>query len=102
MVFIKYCFFSKNSQKFVTSPPPALGCYWLYKKCPANRSDWDTRIALRALKVSYSDVGEGGVAVTSDTICATRVIFRCSAVPREGDTFRDDGTMKRIYIAKTV
>ena len=32
-------FFSKNSRKFATSPSPALGCYWLYKKLPANRSD---------------------------------------------------------------
>ena len=36
-VFIKYCGFlsSKNSRKFVTSPSPAHGCYWLYKKLPA-------------------------------------------------------------------
>ena len=32
-------FFSKNSRKFATSPSPALGCYWLYKKLPSNRSD---------------------------------------------------------------
>ena len=39
-VFIKYCgFFSKNSRKFATSPLTAPGCYWLYKKLPANRSD---------------------------------------------------------------
>ena len=25
-------FFSKNSRKFATSPSPAFGCYWLYKK----------------------------------------------------------------------
>ena len=33
--------FSKNSQKFATSPSPAIGCYWLYKKLykKANRSD---------------------------------------------------------------
>ena len=30
-------FFSKNSRKFATSTSPALGCYWLYKKLPANR-----------------------------------------------------------------
>ena len=30
---------SKNSRKFATSPSPALGCYWLYKKLPAIRSD---------------------------------------------------------------
>ena len=38
-VFIKYCFPPKNSRKFATSSLPALGCYWLYKKLPANRSD---------------------------------------------------------------
>ena len=39
-VFIKYCVFSsKNSGKFATSPSPALGCYWLYKKWRANRRD---------------------------------------------------------------
>ena len=38
-VFIKYCVFSKNFQYFVTSPSPALGCYWLYGKWPANRSE---------------------------------------------------------------
>ena len=32
-------FFSENPRKFATSPSPALGCYWLYKKFPANRSD---------------------------------------------------------------
>ena len=40
-VFIKYCFFPK----FASSPSPALGCYWLYKKLPANRSDYS--LALR-------------------------------------------------------
>ena len=54
------CYFSKNSRKFAASPSHALGCYWLYKNLPANRSD--CTLALR-LKVSYSDVGEGGVAV---------------------------------------
>ena len=34
-VFIYYCFFFKNFQKFATFPSPALGCCWL----PANRSD---------------------------------------------------------------
>ena len=29
-VFIKYCFFPKNSPKFASSPSPALVCYWLY------------------------------------------------------------------------
>ena len=35
-VFVKYCVFSR---KFATSPTPELGCYWLYKKLPANGSD---------------------------------------------------------------
>ena len=38
-VFIKYCVSSKNSWKFATSSSPELGCYWLYKKLLANRSD---------------------------------------------------------------
>ena len=64
-VFIKYCgFFSKNSRKCAASPSPALGCYWSYKKLPANKSD--IRIALRAFMVSYSDVGDGGVAVNCE------------------------------------
>ena len=37
-VFIKYCF-SQSYRKFATSPSPALSCYWLYEKLPANRSD---------------------------------------------------------------
>ena len=56
-VFIKCCVFPENSRKFATSPSPALGCYWLYKILPANGSD-----CTLALKVSYSDEGEGGVA----------------------------------------
>ena len=50
-------FFSKNSCKFATSPLTAIGC-------TENFSQWlCTRIPLRALKVSYSNVGEGGVSV---------------------------------------
>ena len=63
-VLFKY-YFSKNFRKFATSPSPALGT-WLYNKFPAN-SEWlDTRIVLRALKVSYSNVCEGEVAVNCD------------------------------------
>ena len=54
-------FFSKNSRKFASSPSPALGCYWLYKKLSS--IGVYAHIALRALTVSYSDVGEGGDAV---------------------------------------
>ena len=63
-VLLNIVFFSKNSRKFATSPSPALGCYLLYKKLPANRSEYTLALRrVRALKVSYSDVGEGGVVV---------------------------------------
>ena len=58
-----------GSSVFCHLPSPALNCYWLYRDLLANRSD--CHIALRALKVSYSDVGEGGVAVK----CEKNTIF---------------------------
>ena len=69
-VFIKYCVFSKSSRKFATSPPPrqhsaSIGCTKNYQE------KLYTSIALRALKVSYSDEGEGGVAVN----CKKKPIF---------------------------
>ena len=52
------CFFSKDSGKFATSLPrqhsAAIGCTNYYQPI----GGLYTRIALRALKVSYSDVGE--------------------------------------------
>ena len=54
-------FFSKNSRKFATSPSPALGCYWLYKNYQPIGVAVHSH-CVRALKVSYSDVGKGGVA----------------------------------------
>ena len=53
-VFIKYCVFFKNSRNFATSPSPTLD------------QPMTVHIALRALKVSYSDVGEGGVGVNCE------------------------------------
>ena len=52
-------FFQEFSKvKIVNSPSPTIGCYWLYKKLPANRSDYvHSHCVERALKVSYSDVG---------------------------------------------
>ena len=44
-------------------PSPAFGCDWLYKNSQPIGVTVYTRIALRALKVSYSDVGEGAFAV---------------------------------------
>ena len=40
-------FFSKNFQYFAFSPSPALGCYWLDRKWPANRSDCTLRFQIR-------------------------------------------------------
>ena len=59
-VFIKYCVFSKNFHYLATSPSPALGFYWLYKKWSANKSD----CSLRSLtKTSSSPTCRGCVAV---------------------------------------
>ena len=33
-------FFSQEFSKVCHLPSPALGCYWLYKKIPANRSEY--------------------------------------------------------------
>ena len=53
-------FFSKNFQIFVTSPSSVLGCYWSFRKWPANRSD----CALRSLrKMSWFPTWRGYVAV---------------------------------------
>ena len=35
----KNVFFFKNFQYFATSTSPSMGCYWLFQKWPANRSD---------------------------------------------------------------
>ena len=62
-VFIKYCVF----RIFESLPPlprqhsTPISCT---KKSQPIRVTVYTRIALRALKVSYSDVGVGGVAVS--------------------------------------
>ena len=56
-MFIKYCVvFVKKSRKFATSQSPALNCYFLYKKLPANRCDctfalcWELWRSLTAMK----------------------------------------------------
>ena len=65
-VFIKYCFF----RGILESLPPlprqhlaSIGCTKNYQ--PIGVTVY-TRIALSALKVSYSDVGEGWVTVNSE------------------------------------
>ena len=82
-------FFSKNSRKFATSPLPTVGCYLLYKKLPANRNDCTLAFALRALKVSYSDVGEGRVEMNCEkthlseqSVCILQVKVGLSWQPR--------------------
>ena len=72
-VFIKYCvFFSRILESLPPFPrqhTAAIGCT---KKLLANMSDCTyTHTVLTALKLSYSDVGEGGVAVN----CETNTIF---------------------------
>ena len=39
----KLYFFPVDFHYFVTSPPPAIDCYWLYKRCAANRCDCTRR-----------------------------------------------------------
>ena len=40
---MKYCVFPKNFQYFATSPSQRPGCFWLYKKWPANKCDCTLR-----------------------------------------------------------
>ena len=65
--FIKYCVFFKNSRKLPPFPlqPSAV------QKITSQKEKLCSHIALRALKVSYSDVGEGGVGVN----CEKNTIF---------------------------
>ena len=66
-VFIKYCVFSKVCHL-------SLASTWLLLVVHKSHQPIGvlyTRIALRALKASYSDVGEGGVAVS----CEKNTIF---------------------------
>ena len=62
-VYIKYCVFFLRILESLTSLPlqhsAAIGCTKHYHQYVFLY----TRIALRALQVSYSGVGEGGVAV---------------------------------------
>ena len=59
-------FFSKNIRKFATSPSPILGCYWLYKKLPANRSD--CTLALRSELLQRCRRGRGCSELWKNTI----------------------------------
>ena len=64
-VFIKYCVFFP---RILGSLPPLPRQQSTAIGCSDNRSDCKayTRIELRALKVSYIDVGEGGVKVNCE------------------------------------
>ena len=56
-------FFSRILESLPPRPSQHLAAIGCTKKIPANRSTCTACITLRALKVSYSDVGEGGAAV---------------------------------------
>ena len=58
--------FFKNSRKFATSPSPALGCYWLYNKNYQPKGVTVHSHCVESSEVSYTDVGEGGVAVNCE------------------------------------
>ena len=60
------CFFPKNFQYFATFPPPALGSYWLYRKWPANKSDWTLRSKIRWVALLYA--GDGLQWIGKNTI----------------------------------
>ena len=67
-----FCFFPRILKSLPTLPgqhSAAIGCTKNYQ--PIGVTVLYTRIALRALKVSYSDVGEGGVVVN----CEKNTIF---------------------------
>ena len=84
-VYIKYCV-SKNSRKFATSPSPALGCSWLYKKVPANLSDCTLALRWELLQVCYSDVDEGGVL-------PEHPVIKCN---KSNKTRQSSGTMLQV------
>ena len=50
-------FFSKNFQYFAFSPSPALGCYWLERKWPANRRDCTLRFQIRCVALLQAGGG---------------------------------------------
>ena len=61
-VLIKYCVFLQKLQLLPRQHSAAIVC----TKMTSQQERLYTRIASRALKVSYSDVGEGGVAVNCE------------------------------------
>ena len=84
------------------SPSPVLGCYRLYKKLKANRSDCTLALRWELLKVSYSDVGEGGIEVNCEKkqFSMNTLYLQCTAVshtkthhyPRSGHMFAGQPT----------
>ena len=56
-VFIKYCVFSKNFQYFATSPSQGPGCYWLYRKWPANKGDCTLSSQIRRVDLLQAEDG---------------------------------------------
>ena len=65
-VFIKYCVFFQEFSKIFHLSLASTRLLLVVQKITSQYEWLYTRIALRALKVSYSDVGEEGVAVNCE------------------------------------
>ena len=56
-VLIKYYPFPKNFQYFATSPSQGQGCYWLYRKWPANKGDCTLSSQIRRVDLLQAEDG---------------------------------------------
>ena len=65
---INIFFFPRILQKFATSPSLALGCYWLYKKLPANRSDCTLAFRWKLWRSQRCRRGRGSSELWKNTI----------------------------------
>ena len=63
---MKYCDFFQEFSKVCNLSLASTRLLLVVQKITSQQEGLYTRIALRALKVSYSDVGEGGVAVNCE------------------------------------
>ena len=69
-------FFSKNSRKFAPSPSPVLGCYCLYKKSPANRSDCTLTLRWeRVRSLTAMEAREGLQGMVKNTIFPEHPVY---------------------------
>ena len=92
------CFFSKNIRKFATSPSPILGCYWLYKKLPANRSD--CTLELRSELLQRCRRGRGCSELWKNTIFPNNLYNRnCEAIRLDKDIAFSKVVLKSTWMA---